>query len=148
MKPKRKAIIIRVLDRDGVEHRFGLIAHQALNPDELCLPPDFYKDTRLVFPHFETLIVDPTVPKGKTGKLNYHYSDKDNEPYVCYPGSIPSEGKLFSVLKVWAVGQVCVLTLDRYLNEMIVEAGDPDKFLIWASSQGIRLSSEPSTISV
>ena len=129
---KKREIIITVRVGNGRGYRFNLLVHQAQNASELRLPVDFYKDTKLEFPLYEVQILDPVVPRGETGKLNYHFSDKDNEPYVCYPSPITTEEKLMSVLKVWAVGQVCVKTFDRYLNEMLTEAGGSDNFLAWA----------------
>jgi hypothetical protein len=133
-------ILLAVTFRSEV-HVFSLVVHQAKSVQELCLPLDFYGKTDLVFPHYEVEILEPVFLKEDTGKLNYHYSDNDGKPYVCYPGSIPSEEKLRSVLTIWAVGQVCVLVFDRYLNEMITTSGGLDNFLGWAKQRGVELSS-------
>ena len=123
----------------GRRYPFVLMTHQAKEMKDLRLPVDFYQDVKLEFPHYEARIIDPVFLRGHTGKLNYHYSDVDGEPYVCYPGSITTEEKLIFVLSVWVVGQICVLTFDRYLNEMITEAGGSDKFLDWANQSHIHI---------
>ncbi len=126
----------------GNKH-FLLKAHEAHSADQLKLPLSFYGEgqTVLIFPHWEIEIKEPLVARGETGKLNYHYSDRDGRPYVCFPNSIPDVSKIVEVLSVWSVGQVCVLELDRYLNEMIAEAGNPQAFVFWAKTrQGIELS--------
>lgn len=136
-----KVKVIKMTIRKGNErgHLFDLEIFKAESESELRLPVDFYKVSNLTFPHFEARIIAPFYEKGQTGKLNYHFSDKDGVYYVCYPGPINTEEKLLSVLKVWAVGQLCVMTFDRYLNEMLQEAGGVDNFLPWAEKKGFRI---------
>lgn len=143
MNKVARAIILDIKSNGtGKLYRFGLVAHQVLTVEDLRLPVAFYAGNKLQFPHYEVEIVEPHFTRGQTGKLNYHFSDKDGRAYVCYPKRI-TEYELSSVLSVWAVGQVCVLKFDRYLNEMIQEAGGPDRFLAWAKSKyGIRVIHE------
>lgn len=121
-------------------HYFVLVGHRAKSLPELRLPIGFYSGVTLIFPQWEVEIARPVVPQGQTGKLNYHYSERDHKPYVCYPGSLPNFLKVMEKLQVWVVGQVCVLSLDRYLNEMIAEVGSPEAFVNWARDRhGIAL---------
>jgi hypothetical protein len=119
--------------------------HQAETKEDLMLAPDFYGTSiwsSVFFPRWEIEILEPKVPRGETGKLNYHYSDKDNKPYVCFPGALPTIEALMSMLNLWVIGQVCVMELDRYFNEMIETVGGKEAFIFWAKTQqGIDLDS-------
>ena len=139
MSERIKVIVLDIESPDGTVS-FHLIAQEVSNVDELQLPLVFYGGNGLKFPHWEVEIVDPVYKRGETGKLNYHFSDRNGQSYVCYPQTLP-ENELVPILQIWAVGQVCVLKFDRHLNEMITEAGGNDKFLIWAkNTAGMRVS--------
>jgi hypothetical protein len=134
-------IVMLVLSPKG-QHTFELLAHKAERRSKLRLPLEFYNGTIESFPQWEAEIIRPVVPRGETGKLNYHYSPKDNLPYMCYPGHLPDRDTLVQKARIWAIGQVCIMDYDRYLNEMISEAGGIHLFETWAeNSCGVRLIS-------
>jgi len=140
LSSKSRVIIIDVRSNTGAITRFGLVAYLAQKQCELRLPLSFYSKG-VDFPHFETEIIEPFVAQGQTAKLNYHFDCEGKKAYVCYPSTIPDEVKLRSVLSIWAVGQVCILSFDKYLNEMLAEAHGLDNFLSWAEKQGVTLIS-------
>jgi hypothetical protein len=137
---KTRGIIIHVCLKTGEIIDFCLVASQAQNESELKLPLEFYSNG-VNFPHYETKIITPHFARGETGKLNYHFDSEGKGAYVCFPSTIADEVKLQSTLTVWAVGQACVMSFDRYLNEMITVSGGNNEFLAWAETQGIKLMS-------
>ncbi len=137
---KVRTIVIDVSLTTGETRRFSLVAYQAKDKSELKLPLEFYS-RGVDFPHYETKILEPFFARGETGKLNYHFDSDGKDAYVCFPSTVVDEVKLRSVLTVWAVGQVCVMSFDKYINEMIHEAGSTDGFLSWAETQGVKLIS-------
>lgn len=123
-------------------YQFSLVTHVARIKGDLMLPDDFYAGQTVVFPQWEIQILDPIFAQGQTGKLNYHFSEKDNQPYVCFPGPLQNKEAVENMLRIWAPGQVCVMELDLYLNQMLRDAGGRADFLAWAADKhGIRLVS-------
>ena len=121
------------------DYRFELKIHQAKEMSEIRLPAAFYKDAVLEFPMFEAQILAPVFPRSENSLLNYHYSEIDGEPYVCFPSSITTEEKLLSVLRVWAVGQVFVLTYEKPMEPLLTESGGMSQFLSWAELRGVKI---------
>lgn len=135
---KNRGIVIDVCWKNGEILQFCLVAFQAKDKSELKLPLDFYSNG-VDFPHYETKIVTPFFARGETGKLNYHFDSEGKDAYVCFPSTIADEVKLQSTLTIWAVGQACIMSFDRYLNEMITVSGGHNEFLAWAETVGIKL---------
>lgn len=126
--------------RNQAQYHFLLVPHRIRIPQALKLPPEFYREANLAFPHWEVEILQPEVMRGATGKLNFHFPLVGRNPYVCFPNHLPDITAVMKMLTVWSVGQVCVFELDRYLNEMIQAVGSPEAFTIWAKEQhGIAL---------
>ena len=67
--------------------------------------------------------------------LNYHYSDKDNKPYVYNSDPMPNTRVVMEILAFWVVDYVCGAELYGNIYDLIMKADGQEEFDCWAKSK-------------
>ena len=118
------------------EYVFSLLGHRVNSKEKLMLPVEGFYDGREAFdsffPHWEIEVIAPVKKREEIGKLNYHFSKINGLHYVCYPNRLADAQAIMEVISRWAVGQVCVIELDRWLNEILNSLPTGETLIDWA----------------
>lgn len=116
-----------IITANGQTHEFCVKMHKVLTQDEFQLDPEIFykKNTGNIpeTPHYEIEIISPEEDFFKRNTLNFHKSEVNEKPFVCYPvrlGSIEEAKQLFLV---WAMGSALKASGGKHLNEVYGEAG-------------------------